>query len=125
MQFLNETSEFLNFYGSETLTSYDSIFLTDGALHLAEAYECFWLMDTINAMQRQLLLEEFQVWILQQKDGKYTLMAHDGNVSEDEEETKEMNGKILYNKELMFCDFKAEAVKIFCVNGVVMMPSEY
>lgn len=125
MEFLNNTIEFAHFYGSETITVYGHVYLTEGALYLAEKYECFWLMDTIDALQKKLVAEEFQCWTLKRVDNAYYVIADDGNVSDDEQQTNENNGRILYSKKLEFCDFKAQAVKLYCVNGVIMLPKEY
>lgn len=88
--------------------------LTDGAKFLAEKAECFWLMDIIASVKTQLRkLDHFHVCKLVVKDGAGTFTADDGN------------GNIHYTQEIPHTDFPLPEVKLYFVDNIILLPSEY
>jgi hypothetical protein len=85
---------------------------TDGVLTLAQEAKCFWLLDAIVSYQGQgKLSSEFQVWTLSVFDRKGVLTGT------DEQET--------ISQEIPFTDFPLETVKLYLINDVLLLPSEY
>ncbi len=112
------------FTGSETWTKWSVLFpdhlLTDGAKHLADEAECYWLMDLIGSYQSGPVVRnnDFQVWTLKKSIKGWTVEAEDGN------------GNIIVTQMVEHSDFPLEAIMLWaCRNefgGVtIMLPTEY
>jgi len=91
------------------------LIITDGALALAEKFECFWFLDIIASYQPKLQQEEFQVWRLKRDDN-----SSEANVTCDNG-----NGKILRKQRIPFTDFSANEATIWVESGVALLPSEH
>lgn len=93
------------------------LLLTEGAKYVADAAGAYWLMDEIALAQRfnkQVKSEEFQLWVLSvRKNNSALLTCDDGN------------GRIVYNKHILFTDFPDQSIKLYLTNGVIMLPGEY
>ena len=89
--------------------------ITDGVLALAEAAECFWLLDVIGSHQINRKLDKaFQVWTLERdKEG-------DGATA------RGFNDDLLIvTQHIPYTDFPLEKIKLYLCDGVLMIPSEY
>ena len=90
---------------------------TEGTKYVAETCGAFWLLDKIAISQitnPKLSGEDFQCW-------KLTVMPnHTGTLICDDG-----NGNILYHEQLQFTDFPMDKIDLWCVNNVILLPSEY
>jgi hypothetical protein len=87
---------------------------TDGVIALAEAADCYWLLDVIGSYQRNKRLDQsFQVWKLTvNQDRSATVQGYNDTES-------------IVTQEIASTDFPLDELKLFVVDGVVMLPSEY
>ena len=92
---------------------------TDGVNYLAENAGAYWLIDLIASHQlsRKVRAESFQLWTLT-LTGRKNPMA----VAECRADS---NAPLLARQEIEFTDFPLKSVKLYCVDGVLMLPSEY
>jgi len=89
--------------------------VTDGVLALAEAAGCFWLLDIIGSYQTNKRLDpHFQVWTL---------------VVDLEDGTAVVNGfndkKLILSQDIPYTDFPLDVLKLFLMDGVILLPSEH
>lgn len=109
---LNET-DLAHFTGAENFWRHPSgLVYTDGARHVFQKGEAYWLLDSI-AYVSLILKEPFQVWTLVVSDGQGSLACDDGN------------NNALYASDLFFTDFPLAEIKFFLVDKTLMLPSEY
>jgi len=88
---------------------------TDGIIALAEAAGCFWLLDIIRSYQTDKRLDPaFQVWKLTVKHEDSTGVVHGYNDTE-----------LIITQEIPFTDFPLDEVKLYLMDGVILLPSEY
>jgi len=88
---------------------------TDGAIALAEAAGCYWLLDIIGSYQTDEKLDpSFQVWKLEVNLEKNNAVVRGYNDTE-----------LIITQEIPWTDFPLEEVKLYLVDGVVLLPSEY
>jgi len=124
MEAHNVNKELSGFSGTENWYKHPAsgLLYTDGVQHLAEEYECYWLIDAIfsyNIGQGEFrLTEEFQKWQLirvfdgQTPTSRFCLMADDGR------------GNILAAQDIASSDFKGDWVTLYFTNDVLLLPSE-
>lgn len=94
---------------------------TDGVRHVAIAGGAYWLVDeiAIAQMNRRVRAEGFQVWTLKKPgvlvaaDKSTTLTCEDGN------------GNVVTSNKIPYTDFPLDEITLWCVNKVIMLPSEY
>jgi hypothetical protein len=90
---------------------------TDGIKYVAERAGAYWLIDEIPFKQNHSLVknEEFQVWTLSVdlEQSTATLTCDDGNE------------RIVYTKQIGYTDFPLEEIKIYVIDNVILLPSEY
>lgn len=90
--------------------------ITDGVLALAEAAGCFWLLDAIGSYQNNHKLNrEFQVWKLGVDEESSSAVLRGYN------DTNEL----VITQEIEFTDFPLDTVTIYCIDGVILLPTEY
>lgn len=88
---------------------------TDGVIALAEAAGCFWLLDIIGSYQTDKRLDQsFQVWKLEVNLEKCSAVVQGFNDTE-----------LIITQEIPFTDFPLEEVKLYLMNGIILLPSEY
>lgn len=92
---------------------------TDGIRYLAEEAGAFWLIDAIASYQTKGFLKDpdllhFQLWELQVKDNTATLTCK-----------KDSNKESVVSQFIEFTDFPLESIKLYVVDKVLMLPSEY
>lgn len=91
---------------------------TSGIKYLAEAAECFWLLDAIASHQNANLLflsqlREFQIWrlVVQEKSG--VLICE-----------WDTNQEVL-RQEIPYTNFPLPRIKLYLIEKVLLLPSEY
>jgi hypothetical protein len=92
--------------------------LTDGTKYLAEAGECFWMMDAIASHLAEIGAADWFVLVrMTVNGGKATMIYEDGS------------GKEHARQEIPYTDFPLQAISLYaCWDGehwVIMLPSEY
>lgn len=102
----------------------NDIVYTDGVRELFQSWECYWLLDAIVSHQPSMRGVEFQTWELERvfkkvgddnykPTNKFTLKGTDGNK------------KVIVQQDIDFSDFKDDEVRLFLVDNVLLLPSEY
>ena len=84
---------------------------TDGVKYLADKAGAHWLLDAIFSYHRP---EPFQVWTLKVKDSQAVL-----TMQEDTDTPVKVKQKIKYT------DFSLDEVKLYLIDGILLLPSEY
>lgn len=85
---------------------------TDGVQYVAENAGAYWLIDAIVSYQRT---EHFQIWELKKhNDNSATL-----TMREDTGQPTKVR------QEIPFTDFPLEEIKLYLIDGVLLLPSEY
>ena len=113
------TSELAQFTGTENWYRHAlarNVHYTDGMLFVAERAGAYWLIDEIALAQRAepvLAGEEFQVWALIVDGTAAVLRCEDGS------------GRRLLEKRIDYTDFLEPGIKLYCTDGVIMLPGEY
>lgn len=108
--------ELVQFTGTERYYKFSplsKLVLTDGVKYLADKAGAYWLLDIIVSYQHQLRNEGFQDWVLTVKDGKGIVTCTDGN------------SKQLVKQQIDFTDFPLDGISLYCMDGVILLPSEY
>ena len=98
---------------------------TNGVVALAEAAECFWLLDAIISYSndKRIPNPNFQVW-------KLTLTKDDDKKDAVLESLND-NKKVVIRQNIEFTDFPLDEITLWVVGGepqglnVIMLPSEY
>ena len=88
---------------------------TDGAIALAEAAGSFWLLDVIGSYQTDERLDpSFQVWKLEVNRENSTGVVHGYNDTE-----------LIVTQVIPYTDFPLDEIKLYLIDGVILLPSEY
>ena len=88
---------------------------TDGAIALAEAAECYWLLDIVGSYQGEKRLDpHFQVWELEvnTKDSCAVIRGYNDK-------------ELIITQDIPYTDFPLDTVKLFLIDGIILLPSEY
>lgn len=107
------------FTGTEKYYNYlCGLKLTDGVHYLATEGKCFWLLDIIASYQPKHHQVPFQLWELEvtEDKGKRSAIVY---MREDSDK------KPLVRQVIPYTDFPLENVKIYVIDKVVLLPSEY
>lgn len=89
--------------------------ITDGVLALAEAAGYYWLLDIIGSYQSNGKLDKaFQVW---------TLNVHKDNNSAFVRGYNDTT--LIVTQKIPHTDFPPGEVKLYLIDGVILLPSEY
>lgn len=89
--------------------------ITDGVLALAEAADFYWLLTVIGSHQRNEKLDpSFQVWKLTVHTETSSAVVQGYN-----------DTTLIITQEVSFTDFPLEEVKLFLMDGILLLPSEY
>ena len=94
--------------------NFNGLLYTDGIQHLAERAGSYWLIDLVGSYQPRLRAG-FQVWRLKVKEDKSALVT----MIEDDGEP------VRVSQELPFTDFPLKEFEFFCIDGVMLLKSEY
>ncbi len=107
------------FTGTEKYYNYlCGLKLTDGVHYLATKGKCFWLLDVIASYQPKNSQVPFQLWELEVKEDK----DKRGAVITMREDTGK---KALVEQKIPYTDFPLQSIKLYVINKVVLLPSEY
>jgi hypothetical protein len=94
------------------------IILTDGCKYVRDVCKAYWLFDAILSYQCDKILQgvNFQVWELKQlrKDLTWQLTCRE-----------DTGKKPLISQSIEFSDFPLEYIKIWVIDKVALLPSEY
>lgn len=88
------------------------IVYTDGVKYMADAGGAYWLIDVVASYQRK---EPFQIWELKVKPNKSCVVT----MREDTGEPAKVR------QEIPHTDFPLESIKLYLIDGVLLLPSEY
>ena len=90
---------------------------TDGVKYLAEQAGAFWLIDAIASYQmyKQVWETGFQLWELKKNEDESAVLT----MREDSGKPERVRQNIKYT------DFPLDYIKLYVVNGGLMLPSEY
>lgn len=108
-----------NSMGSESYHKFSPIpgypVITDGILMLAEATGCYWFLDVIGSYQSNRKLDQsFQVWklIVNTKNDSAIVQGYNDTT-------------LIITQEIPYTDFPLEELKLYLMDGVILLPSEY
>ena len=88
---------------------------TDGVIAVAEAAECFWLLDIIDSYQNDKRLDpHFQVWKLVVNHADDTAVVSGYNDTE-----------LIVTQKIPFVNFPLNELKLFLMDGIILLPSEH
>jgi len=106
--------------GTETYHKFSilsKLVLTDGVKYLCEKAGAYWLMDVIASYQAKCnqdeMLREFQIWTLTVKDGAGVVKC-----------LRDTND-VAFTQDIPYTDFPLYEIKLYCINGVILLTSEY
>ena len=89
--------------------------ITDGVKALAGAAGCYWLLGIIGSYQHDnRLCRDFQVWKLEVDLEKESAVVTGCN--DDVEVIRQV---------IPYTDFPLEECKLYCCDGVILLPGEY
>lgn len=95
-----------------------AILITDGCKYVRDQLNAFWLFDAILSYQADLHKRQikFQVWELKQVrlDMSWLLTCRE-----------DKNTKPVVRQSIEFSDFPIDYIKIWVINKVALLPSEY
>lgn len=113
------TSALTQFTGTERWFRHEifKMFLyTDGIQFLAEQAKCYWLVDQIFGLQYEsaaIRKEAFQCWTLKVENNVGHLTCEDGNYNQ------------VFDLTIGFTDFPLKEIKVYFIDSVLLLPSEY
>jgi len=106
--------ELYQFTGSQYIYQYIGFKFTDGVKYLAEKGGAFWFLDIISSYQIELKNVDFQIWGLKiNKNKSGTITCTD------------LNEKRLIKQKIEYTDFPLDTIKLYLINGVLILTSEY
>lgn len=87
---------------------------TDGIIALAEAAECFWLLDAIGSYQiNKKLNPKFQIWKLEVNQENSSAVLRGYNDKD-----------LIIEQKIPYTDFPLDEINIYVINDVILLPSE-
>lgn len=89
-----------------------SVTYTDGARHVAEKGKAYWLLDRIALSKPRNT--NFQVWNLEVNDDSTATIT-----------VTDADDNLIETIELVYTDFPPPGVKLFFIDNVILVPSEY
>ena len=105
---------------------------TDGIQYLAQEAQCYWLIDVIASHQTKKLLadqmlKDFQLWLLVVGDSHEFIKPkpHHQAVVTCWGDTPDPEITPYIRQDIEFTDFPLPEIKLFLVQGVLMLPGEY
>ena len=113
-EILNELKHFTgteNYYKS----AMGNLKYTDGVRYIFQECCSYWFLDVLESYQPQLKEIGFQLWKIAVRDGKTGLITC-------QEDT---NSPVLVSQELEYTDFPLDEITFYCIDGIVLLPSEY
>lgn len=112
------------FTGSEQLhKNWLGLKFTDGIKYLVDAAQAYWLLDVIGShlcTKKNLRGVPFLVARLVVKDSKAVFTMHTDWSDENPEKFP-----AVCRQRIPYTDFPLDEIKLYCIRGTVMLPSEY
>jgi len=109
--------ELRSFIGTEQYYKHQlGVMYTDGVQFLAEKAGAYWLIDAIASYQTKRIVFEypFQIWTLTVNNNQAAL---------------EMKGDsgfpVAIRQHIKFTDFPLDEIKLYLIDGILLLPSEY
>lgn len=99
------------YYGS----TFGRLNLTEGVHYLREKANCYWLIDIIESYQPELKDVPFQIWGIKVNEDKTATVY----CKEDSDR------KPIVTQKLEYTDFPLKEFELYCIEGVVLLKSEY
>ncbi len=114
-----ESIDLRQFIGSETYyRHWSGLLYTEGVQYLAEHGQAYWLIDAIASYQQQCMkdpmLKSFQHWILKVNSDRSAQLICERDTDD-----------IAFTQNIDFTDFPLDTVKLYLVERVLMLTSEY
>ncbi len=112
------------FSGSETVYSFPLINTryTEGMKYLATAADAYWLITDVSVIAKSLMRKSYFITI----DFKRLPIAKKGTVGHEAEIAySDGNGNIFETHRYEVTDFPLDELRLFFVNGTLMLPGEY
>ena len=88
---------------------------TDGIKYLADKTNCHWFIDIIASYQHKLKDVHFQIWKLKTNEAGGALVT----MRED------TNRPSIVSQAILHTDFPLAEIEVYCINGVMLLKSEY
>ena len=88
---------------------------TDGIKYLADKTDCYWLIDLIGSYQNLLKEIPFQVWTVKVNKGGYAVVTC----------REDTNEPVIVKQEIEYTDFPLSEFECYCIDGVLILKSEY
>ena len=110
------SSELNQFSGTENwYRHWLGILYTDGVKYLAEKANAYWLIDAVASYQNGLKDVPFQSWTLTVKEDHSAVLQ----MQEDSDVPAKIEQFIEYS------DFPLDHIRLYFIDGVLLLPSEY
>lgn len=100
--------------GTDHYYKYYTLLLTDGVMFLAESAQCFWFVGVIWSIQAKLAEHDMIVCTLEVDESRSATFRAVGD--------REV---LVYEQVIPWTDFPLDSIKLYYVDGVVLLPSEY
>lgn len=116
----NDLAEFrgTTTYHKHLLPGNTPLLITDGCNFIREQCKAFWLFDAILSYQCHSSVKSlsFQIWRLVQMKGdmSWELMCYE-----------DIHLEPIITQKIEYSDFPLEEIKIWVIDGVALLPSEY
>jgi len=88
---------------------------TDGVIAVAESAGCYWLLDIIGSYQIDERLDPyFQVWklVVNHDNSKAVVYGYNDKT-------------LIITQDIPFTDFPLDDLKLYLMDGIILLPSEY
>lgn len=108
--------ELRSFSGTEQyFRNFTGLKYTDGIKYLADKTGSHWLIDLVGSYQHKLSEVPFQLWTLKVNKDKTGVIT----CQEDS------NLPVIVEQKLEYTDFPLEEFECYCIDGVLLLKSEY
>ena len=108
-------NQFKGFIGTENYYQHFGGVFTDGIKEMAERFKAYWLIDVVFSYQdKKISLIPFQIWEITSTGDKATV-----EMKEDTDQP------VLIKQEIEFTDFPEGIFKMYLIDNVLLLPSEY
>ena len=88
---------------------------TDGIKYLADEANAYWLLDIVASYQPKHKDKPFQIWKLTVNKDKTAVVT----MKEDS------NKPVLVEQKIEYTDFPLDEIEFYCIDGVMLLKSEY
>lgn len=96
-------------------STFGTLLLTEGIHYFREKLECYWLIDIVESYQPKIKNVPFQIWSINKAPDDSAIV-----------EMKEDSGlEPIIQQEIPYTDFKLKNYEFYCVDGIVLLKSEY